>query len=85
MDERILFKIISSFKVLSFLVTSDGLPENECLELFQALNKKNISLDRLYWAQILRSLSPLIQFTNNNNLKLVKLAHKRLNKVKIIE
>ena len=67
---------------MSFLETSDGLPENECLELFQALNKKNISLDRLYWAQILRSLSPLIQFTNNNNLKLVKLAHKRLNKVK---
>jgi len=68
--------------VLSFIDTSDyGLPEDECLELFQALNKKNINLDRLHLAQIFRSLSSLIQFTNINNLKLVKMAHNRLNKV----
>ena len=78
------FKILIYYqkKVLSFIDSSDfGIPEDECLELFEVLNKQNINIDRLLWAQIIRSLSPVVKFTTNNNLKLVKLVHQRIRKV----
>ena len=69
-------------EVLCFLNTSEqGLPEDECVSLFEVLKSKNIKIDRLLWANIIRSLNPLLKFTTNFNSKLVKLAHIRLHKV----
>lgn len=68
-----------NFKLLCLIsMSSNGIPENEVMVLMKSVG---IELNRLEWAQMLRSLKIFFRFDRFNNTQLIALKNRFLSSV----